>query len=193
MLISKTHCDRGVSIYSEYCLIIEPVTSDNSKAFLISVHTTSDPVDEYETSKEELKSLAFSLGYEVVGEVSQNRLQAHPVQFIGKGKLTEAKSMLHDLAVQVVVADSPLSPKQAQYLERYFKCKVLDRTQVILEIFQKNAKTREAQLQVELAHFIDVAQRLSMPMVTGLQGLRALQLAEQIQSILRASNGPGLV
>ncbi|HAU66989.1 MAG TPA: gfo/Idh/MocA family oxidoreductase [Gammaproteobacteria bacterium] len=61
-----------------------------------------------------------------------------------------------------------------------------------LEVSHKKFEN-EQPLQVELAHFIDVAQRLSMPMVTGLQGLRALQLAEQIQSILRASNGPGLV
>lgn len=98
-----------------------------------------------------MSSLAYSLGGEVAGKLVQSRPQIHPAYLFGKGKLDEIKAAIKNEAVDAVLVDNQLSPKQTQNLEEIFECEVLDRTQVILEIFAKNARTSEAKLQISLA------------------------------------------
>jgi GTP-binding protein HflX len=98
-----------------------------------------------------MSSLTYSLGGEVAGKIVQARSQIHPAYFFGKGKLDEIKLTLKNEAVDALLVDNQLSPKQTQNLEKILECEVLDRTQVILEIFAKNARTREAKLQIGLA------------------------------------------
>ncbi|MDP6308652.1 MAG: GTPase HflX, partial [SAR324 cluster bacterium] len=106
---------------------------------------------EVQSSLEEMSSLTYSLGGEVAGKIVQARSQIHPAYFFGKGKLDEIKLTLKNEAVDALLVDNQLSPKQTQNLEKILECEVLDRTQVILEIFAKNARTREAKLQIGLA------------------------------------------
>ena len=118
---------------------------------LISLQLPHQTQDEVLKSLDELSALAYSLGGKIVGQMVQARQQIHPGSFFGKGKLEEVKNFLKQNEADAVLIDNPLSPKQTQNLEKFLDCVVLDRTQVILEIFANNARTREAKLQIRLA------------------------------------------
>ena len=102
-------------------------------------------------SLDELASLVESLGAQVTERIIQNRTQIHPAYYFGKGKLSFIKQALHQQQADAVVIDASLSPKQTRNLEQTLKRPVLDRTQMILEIFARNARSSEAKLQIELA------------------------------------------
>ena len=102
-------------------------------------------------SLEELHALTYSLGAVVCDALVQQRDQPHPAFFFGKGKLGQIKDLIHKHSISLLITDGQLSPKQAQNLEKSLHKQVLDRTQLILEIFGRNARTREAKLQIELA------------------------------------------
>ena len=121
------------------------------RALIVSLQLPHRSNAEVQSSLEEMSSLAYSLGGEVAGQIVQARSQIHPAYFFGKGKLDEIKLTLKNEAVDAMLVDNQLSPKQTQNLEKILECEVLDRTQVILEIFAKNARTREAKLQIGLA------------------------------------------
>ena len=121
------------------------------RALIVSLQLPHRSNAEVQSSLEEMSSLAYSLGGEVAGQVVQARSQIHPAYFFGKGKLEEIKLTLKNEEVDALLVDNQLSPKQTQNLEKILECEVLDRTQVILEIFAKNARTREAKLQISLA------------------------------------------
>ena len=121
------------------------------RALIVSVQLPHKSNAEVQSSLEEMSSLTYSLGGEVAGKIVQARSQIHPAYFFGKGKLDEIKLTLKNEAVDALLVDNQLSPKQTQNLEKILECEVLDRTQVILEIFAKNARTREAKLQIGLA------------------------------------------
>ena len=121
------------------------------RALIVSLQLPHKSNAEVQSSLEEMSSLTYSLGGEVAGKIVQARSQIHPAYFFGKGKLDEIKLTLKNEAVDAMLVDNQLSPKQTQNLEKILECEVLDRTQVILEIFAKNARTREAKLQIGLA------------------------------------------
>ena len=121
------------------------------RALIVSLQLPHKSNAEVQSSLEEMSSLTYSLGGEVAGKIVQARSQIHPAYFFGKGKLDEIKLTLKNEAVDALLVDNQLSPKQTQNLEKILECEVLDRTQVILEIFAKNARTREAKLQIGLA------------------------------------------
>lgn len=121
------------------------------RALLLSLQLPEDADAQVQDSLEELRLLVESLGCEVGDRIVQTRPQIHPATFFGKGKLDFIKDALHRLEADAVVVDRTLSPKQQQNLEQHLKCLVLDRTQVILEIFARNARSRAAQLQIRLA------------------------------------------
>lgn len=104
-----------------------------------------------ETSMKELSDLVFADGAEVVGEVTQNILKFNPKYLIGSGKVDEIKEMVELLEVDAVVFNDELSGIQVRNLEKRIKKKVIDRTNLILDIFGLRATTYEAKLQVELA------------------------------------------
>ncbi len=121
------------------------------RALIVSLQLPHKSNAEVQSSLEEMSSLTYSLGGEVAGKIVQARSQIHPAYFFGKGKLDEIKLTLKNEAIDALLVDNQLSPKQTQNLEKILECEVLDRTQVILEIFAKNARTREAKLQIGLA------------------------------------------
>ncbi len=104
-----------------------------------------------EESLEELEALAATAGAEVVERVIQARATLDAATLIGSGKVTELAGMVRGFEAGVVIFDNELTPTQLRNLEKALDVKVIDRTQLILDIFASRARTREGQLQVELA------------------------------------------
>ena len=113
----------------------------------------------------ELRALAETAGARVVGELMQNREAPNGRTYLGKGKVEELATMARELGARLVVFDNELSPSQIQALEQEISgkdtpVKVIDRSELILDIFANRATTREAQLQVEIAQLEYTAPRL---------------------------------
>ena len=140
--------------------MLDRFTSTEKKAIAVALHLTESPLEETEHSLEELRALTASLQYEITRDLIQSRIQPDSAFFLGRGKVQEIKKLLALDEASLVVIDAELSPKQARNLEKNLGCPVWDRTQVILEIFAQNAKTREAKLQIELAQFQYMLPRL---------------------------------
>lgn len=99
----------------------------------------------------ELTKLAETDGIQVVGTILQNRPEPHSGTYLGKGKVQELKQAIDELKADLVICDDDLSPSQSKGLEKILNTKVMDRTDLILDIFAAHARTREAKMQVELA------------------------------------------
>ena len=118
-------------------------------------------VESAEESLEELRELATGAGAVVVDAILQQRQAPDNATFIGSGKLEELKGLVAGLEVDLVIFDSDLSPTQTRNLEEELECRIIDRTQLILDIFARHARTHEGQLQVELAQLNYMLPRLS--------------------------------
>ncbi len=114
-----------------------------------------------EESLEELAALAESAGAEIIHRTLQSRPAPEAATLIGSGKVEEIAELVRAAHADVVIFDHDLSPTQQRNLERAFDCKVIDRTQLILDIFATRARTREGQLQVELAQLNYLLPRLA--------------------------------
>ncbi len=114
-----------------------------------------------EESLEELAELARTAGAQVLERVVQARATPEPATLIGSGKVQELRGLLEGLGADVVLFDHELTPIQQRNLERTLDRKVIDRTQLILDIFARRARTREGQLQVELAQLNYLLPRLT--------------------------------
>jgi GTP-binding protein HflX len=112
-------------------------------------------------SLDELAELARSAGAQVVGTVLQMRDAIDPASVVGRGKLDEIRAEVQAHQAQVVIFDGNLTPGQQRNLERGVDCPVIDRTQLILDIFARHARSREGQLQVELAQLNYLLPRLT--------------------------------
>lgn len=108
----------------------------------------------------ELTLLAESAGVEVVDQLIQKRTTLTPAYALGKGKLAELVERAHAHEAEVIIFDNDLSPRQIRGLEQAASVKVIDRSELILDIFAARAKTHEAQLEVELAQLQYTAPRL---------------------------------
>jgi len=111
-------------------------------------------------SLEELERLADTAGAVVLGSLSQNRPAPTPKYFIGEGKIEEIKQACQQLNANLVIFDNELSPVQVNNLDQAMGVKVIDRTEVILQIFARRARSAEAQIQVELAQLQYLVGRL---------------------------------
>ena len=114
-----------------------------------------------EDSLDELRALATSAGAEIVGEFTQRKDRPDPATLIGKGKLEEIAGASASVSADVILFDHDLSPSQQRNIERVVHTRVIDRTQLILDIFARHARTREGQLQVELAQLEYLLPRLA--------------------------------
>ncbi len=114
-----------------------------------------------DSSLDELERLARSAGVEVVGRMVQKMETPSRTQYLGKGKLDELVKLKSEKQFETVIFDDELTPLQQLTLERALKAKVVDRAALILDIFARRAKTREGQLQVELAQLQYLLPRLS--------------------------------
>lgn len=111
---------------------------------------------------DELRELAISAGAEIVGEVTQKREEPDPVYYIGRGKAEELAVLIKELDADLVIVDASLNLVQHRNLENILQTKVVDRVELILDIFAQRAHTKEGKLQIELAQ---LAYRL--PRLTG--------------------------
>ena len=109
----------------------------------------------------ELAQLVDTAGGEVVGQVEQRRPRPEPATFLGSGKVEELKDLVAATEATMVVFDNDLTPAQGRNLEKVIDVKVLDRTELILDIFASHARTRQARLQVELAQLQYLLPRLT--------------------------------
>jgi GTPase len=121
------------------------------KAILVSLATTAAEKRNAADSMAELKGLARAAGAFVADEVFQVRPAVSRRSFIGKGKVDDVKRLLEELGADLVIFDDNLSPTQQRNLEHDLETKVIDRTQLILDIFARRARSNEGKLQVELA------------------------------------------
>ncbi len=109
---------------------------------------------------EELRLLAQSAGADVCGAVVGSREKPDPATFVGKGKAEEIRETVARERAEIVLVNHALTPSQERNLEKAVGCRVLDRTGLILDIFAQRARSREGQLQVELAQLAHLATRL---------------------------------
>ena len=130
-----TH-DRSESLASERSIL--------ARLILPNDFESDDPFDE-------LHGLATTAGTEVMGTVIQRREHPDQTTYLGKGKVQELKSLIEMQDADVVLFDNDLNPAQTRNLEKALNIKVLDRSELILDIFASNAQTHEARLAVELA------------------------------------------
>jgi GTPase len=134
----------------------------NTKA-AISQKSSKPTIPEFdaEESIAELRTLAESAGAKVVGEIVQRRDRIDPATLIGAGKLQEIAGAAASVNADLLLFDHDLSPSQQRNIENIVGRRVIDRTQLILDIFARHARTREGQLQVELAQLHYMLPRLA--------------------------------
>ncbi|MGO8757169.1 MAG: GTPase HflX [Terracidiphilus sp.] len=133
-----------------------------------------------EDSLAEFRELLLSAGGQVAAEILQRNIHPDPATLIGSGKVEEIAALAASTGADLVLFDHDLSPTQLRNLEAALPCRVLDRTQLILDIFARHARTREGQLQVELAQL-----EYMLPRLTG-RGKAMSQLGGGI-----GTRGPG--
>lgn len=130
------------------------------KACLAGCYPSSRDRERAEESLAELAALAEAAGARVLARILQERPNPDPATFVGRGKVEELRALVETLALDLIVFDDELSPGQQRNLENRTECKILDRTQLILDIFSRRARTREGKLQVELAQLTYLLPRL---------------------------------
>ncbi len=162
-------------------------TESHERVFLVGVgmkrasHVPRiDAGDAERASLDELAELARSAGAQVAGSIFQMRDKIDPATVIGRGKIEEVKIEANLHNAPLIVFDRNLTPTQLRNLEKGTECRVIDRTQLILDIFARHARSREGQLQVELAQL-----NYTLPRLTG----SAKELSRQAGGI--GTRGPG--
>lgn len=130
------------------------------RAIVVGVGLKSEPYTEIKESLAELEELVYSAGAEVVGSVVQVLPQFNPASLIGSGKVQEIKLLAEESQANLIVVDHHLSGVQGRNLESEIGVSVIDRTQLILDIFAQRACTYEGKLQVELALLLDQLPRM---------------------------------
>lgn len=130
-------------------------------ALLVGLALPGVPTWEAEESLDELARLADTATLAVVDKVLQNRQRIDPTYYIGKGKAQELKDLAKRCNADMVIFDNDLSPAQMRNLEKLIEKRILDRSAIILDIFARHARTRTAQVQVELAQLNYLLPRLT--------------------------------
>src|SRR5918912_682068 len=125
-----------------------PRLPEPERGFVLAVLAQGADADE---ELAEVEELARTAGVEPVGRAVQHRRRPAQRTYVGKGKLEELKQLYADAAAESLLVDDELDPAQQRYLEDALKTRVVDRTQLILDIFAQHAVTAEGKLQVELA------------------------------------------
>lgn len=130
---------------------LQPTASDDDRVLLVGLLSDGMTEQHYQDGLVELERLVDSAGGEVVGVIEQKRSQPHPQTVIGQGKVEEVALQAQTLGANLVVFDRDISAAQARNLEAQIGIRVVDRTEVILDIFAQRAQSQAGKLQVELA------------------------------------------
>jgi GTPase len=171
---------RDAAVQADSSTLPPKARKDGSPDTSRSNSKPSIPEFNAEESLAELRTLAESAGAKVVGEILQRRDRPDPATLVGGGKLEEIAGAAASVNADVVLFDHDLSPSQQRNIEKIIQRRVIDRTQLILDIFARHARTREGQLQVELAQL-----QYMMPRLAG-HGIEMSQLGGGI-----GTRGPG--
>ncbi len=137
-----------------------PHIQNTDRAIVVGVGLKSESLSEIKENLIELEELVRAAGGEIVGSLIQTLPQWNPATLIGTGKAEEIAEMIVDSSASLVVIDHQISGVQARNLENIFKKRVIDRNQLILDIFALRAQTFEGKLQVELAQLLDQMPRM---------------------------------
>ena len=135
----------------------EPLTEN---ALIVGVGLKQDDFAETKESLAEACDLAHAAGANVVGTVAQTLTQFHAATLLGKGKIAEIKNMIEEQEISLVIVDHKLSGVQSRNLESAWQVRVIDRSQLILDIFAQRAQSYEGKMQVELAQMLDQLPRM---------------------------------
>jgi len=141
--------------------MIEETDITYERAVLIGLITRFQDADRSKEYLDELEFLTYTAGGEVLKRFKQNLEAPNAKTFIGSGKLDEVRIFVEENEVGVAIFDDELSPAQQRNIERTLKCKVVDRTNLILDIFAQRAQTSYARTQVELAQYEYLLPRLA--------------------------------
>jgi GTP-binding protein HflX len=144
--------DRGFEVTT----LVKP-----ERAFLVGVSLPTGSVAGEREYLEELQQLAVTAGAEVVGSTVQARTRIDGTTYIGRGKVDSIKRTCEELGANLLIFDDDLSPAQARNLEKLLGINVIDRTELILDIFARHAQTQQAKIQVELAQLQYALPRLT--------------------------------
>ncbi|REK55232.1 MAG: GTPase HflX [Geobacillus sp.] len=158
--------------------------NEREKVILVGCQLPDIDEERFSYSMEELASLVHTANGEVIMTVTQKREAAHPATYIGKGKVEELARLVEQLEPDVVIFNDELSPSQNRNLSRQLSVRIIDRTQLILDIFAQRARSKEGKLQVELAQLHAQLQYL-LPRLSG-QGTELSRLGGGI-----GTRGPG--
>ena len=131
------------------------------KAILIGVITPEQNKNQAEEYLDELAFLAKTAGAIPIKKITQKLPVPNNKTFIGKGKIEEVKQLAKELEVELIIFDDDLSPVQLRNIEKILECKILDRSNLILDIFASRARTANAKTQVELAQYQYLLPRLT--------------------------------
>jgi len=137
------------------------VLNKKSRAVLVALISQKQPIEKTMEYLDELAFLAETSGIETTKKFTQRLERPDTRTFIGKGKLEEVKAYIKAESIDIVIFDDDLSPSQIKNIENELKCKIFDRSLLILEIFVLRAKTAQARTQVELARYQYLLPRLT--------------------------------
>ncbi|TFB23128.1 GTPase HflX [Filobacillus milosensis] len=152
----------------------------NEKAILVGCQIQTEDDRSFQSSMEELLALAKTVDAEVLETFVQKREKVHTAYYIGTGKTEDIKHYIEEHDVEVAIINSELTPSQSRNLSNTWELKIIDRTQLILDIFAMRARTKEGKLQVELAQL-----EYMLPRLQG-QGIELSRLGGGI-----GTRGPG--
>ena len=158
----------------------EQLIVSNQLAILVCVVSSDEKVYK-DRALQEIRGLAETAGAKVVGELTQVRERPDAATYIGKGKVEELKQLIEALGAEIIIFDGHLSPAQGKSLEEETGKQVVDRSEVILDIFATHARTHESRLQVELAQLLYMRPRLT----------RMWTHLERIEGGIGIGRGPG--
>jgi GTP-binding protein HflX len=150
------------------------------KCVLVAVREP-EPGRDKERVFDEISGLVKTAGSDIVGTLMQVREKPDPASYIGKGKLEELKGVIGESGADLIVFDNHLSPSQGKHIEEVTKTQVVDRSEVILDIFATHARSYESKLQVELAQLLYLRPRLT----------RMWTHLERIEGGIGSGKGPG--
>jgi GTP-binding protein HflX len=138
----------------------QEIVSDSDKVLLVGLKTDDISQQRFQDGLEELTRLVETAGGTVLDTVQQKRSRPHPQTVVGQGKAEEIALLAHKLGANLIVFDRDISPSQARNLENQIGIRVVDRTEVILDIFAQRAQSQAGKLQVELAQLEYMLPRL---------------------------------
>jgi len=159
--LKKALKDFDYNLLCNFGIMIEKTDLTYEKTVLIGVVTQKQSEDKLNEYLDELEFLTYTAGGEVLKRFTQKMEKPNPKTFIGTGKIEDVRAFIEANDVGTAIFDDELSPAQQKNIEKILNCKILDRTNLILDIFAQRAQTSNSRTQVELAQYQYLLPRLA--------------------------------